>query len=168
MQLERVKWQGEEALTPGRARSLQCGKCTVTQSPADSSRSSSSFHHNLDADRRPEQRRPWMLAVAPCRSPQTIRNTRNRVVHSDPIFDTTTPVGRSLFVSELESEMIVGRVNAILPRAKKAIDRDLHFIHQGGAPRRTRQGHWHLRTARLTGLGTGKLQRLKPATATSA
>jgi DNA invertase Pin-like site-specific DNA recombinase len=115
---------------------------------------------------------------------QTIRDTGTGLyIHTQSV-DTTTPAGRAMFgmlgiFSEFEREMIVARVKAGIARAKDAIERDGHFISKAGhlrkrlgrpgaspnklaaARRELAKGTGILKTARLTGLGTGTVQRLK-------
>jgi len=106
-------------------------------------------------------------------------------IHTQSV-DTTTPAGRAMFgmlgiFSEFEREMIVARVNAGLARARDAIERDGHFISKAGkkhkrfgrpnadpeklekARRELANGTGVLKTAKLVGLGTGTVQRLKEA-----
>jgi len=106
-------------------------------------------------------------------------------IHTQSV-DTTTPAGRAMFgmlgiFSEFEREMIVARVNAGLARAKDAIARNGHFISKTGKKRRRlgrpnadpkkleaarhelAKGTGVLKTAKLVGLGTGTVQRLKHA-----
>src|SRR5262245_39098423 len=98
------------------------------------------------------------------------------------------PAGRTMFgmlgiFSEFEREMIVARVNAGLARARDAIARDGHFISKAGKKRQhfgrpnadprkleaTRRelvkGTAVLKSAKLVGLGTGTVQRLKQSLA---
>ena len=83
--------------------------------------------------------------------------------------------------SEFEREMIVARVNAGLARAREAIARDGHFTSKAGkirkrlgrpsadpkrieaARRELAKGTGVLKTAKLVGLGTGTVQRIKQA-----
>jgi len=119
---------------------------------------------------------------------QTIRDTGTGLyIHTQSV-DTTTPAGRAMFgmlgiFSEFEREMIVARVKAGIARAKDAIEREGHFISKAGhlrkrlgrpgaspnklaaARRELAKGTGILKTARLTGLGTGTVQRLKRETA---
>ena len=115
---------------------------------------------------------------------QTIRDTGiGLYIHTQAV-DTTTPAGRALFgmlgvFAEFEREMIVARVNAGLARAKSAIARDGRFTSKAGKVR-TRLGRPGAKpdqieaaraelakgtgigkTARLIGLGTGTVHRLK-------
>jgi len=106
-------------------------------------------------------------------------------IHTQSV-DTTTPAGRAMFgmlgiFSEFEREMIVARVNAGLARARDAIERDGHFISKAGkkhkrfgrpnadpkklekARQELANGTGVLKTAKLVGLGTGTVQRLKEA-----
>ena len=115
---------------------------------------------------------------------QTIRDTGTGLyIHTQSV-DTTTPAGRAMFgmlsvFSEFEREMIAARVNAGLARAKEAIARDGQFKTKRGkvlkrlgrpnadakkiaaARRELANGSGILKTAKLTGLGTGTVQRLK-------
>ena len=117
---------------------------------------------------------------------ETIRETGTGLyIHTQSV-DTTTPAGRAIFqmlgiFSEFEREMIVARVNAGLARAKEAIARDGHFTSKAGkkrqrlgrpnadpkklaaAQRELASGTGILKTAKLVGLGTGTVQRLKTA-----
>jgi DNA invertase Pin-like site-specific DNA recombinase len=121
---------------------------------------------------------------------QTIRDTGTGLyIHTQSV-DTTTPAGRAMFgklgiFSEFEREMIVARVKAGIARAQDAIERDGHFISKAGhlrkrlgrpgaspnklaaARRELAKGTGIPKTARLTGLGTGTVQRLKRETAPS-
>jgi DNA invertase Pin-like site-specific DNA recombinase len=115
---------------------------------------------------------------------QTIRDTGTSLyVHTQAV-DTTTPAGRALFgmlgvFAEFEREMIVARVNAGLDRAKSALARDGRFVSKAGKVR-TRLGRPGAspdqleaaraelakgtgigKTARLIGLGTGTVHKLK-------
>ena len=115
---------------------------------------------------------------------QTIRDTGTGLyIHTQSV-DTTTPAGRAMFgmlavFSEFEKEMIVARVNAGLARAKDAIARDGRFTSKAGKVR-TRLGRPGAlpeqieaarlelakgtgigKTARLTKLGVGTVQKLK-------
>ena len=115
---------------------------------------------------------------------QTIRDTGTGLyIHTQSV-DTTTPAGRAMFgmlavFSEFEKEMIVARVNAGLARAKEAIARDGRFTSKAGKVR-TRLGRPGAlpaqieaarlelargtgigKTARLTKLGVGTVQKLK-------
>jgi DNA invertase Pin-like site-specific DNA recombinase len=115
---------------------------------------------------------------------QTIRDTGTSLYIHTQAVDTTTPAGRAMFgmlgiFSEFEREMIVARVNAGLARAKEKIARDGRFTSKAGKVR-TRLGRPGAlpeqieaarqeltrgtgigKTARLTGLGTGTVHRLK-------
>jgi DNA invertase Pin-like site-specific DNA recombinase len=115
---------------------------------------------------------------------QTIRDTGTGLyIHTQSV-DTTTPAGRAMFgmlgvFSEFEREMIVARVNAGLARAREKIARDGKFVSKAGKVRRrlgrpgaepekielARQelakGTGIGKTARLTGLGTGTVHKLK-------
>src|SRR5215831_7036845 len=119
---------------------------------------------------------------------QTIRDTGTGLyIHTQSV-DTTTPAGRAMFgmlgiFSEFEREMIVARVNAGLARARDAIGRNGHFISKAGkvrkrlgrpdadpkkleqARRELANGTGVLKTAKLVGLGTGTVQRLKQSMA---
>ena len=105
---------------------------------------------------------------------QTIRDTGTGLyIHTQSV-DTTTPAGRAMFgmlgvFSEFEREMIVARVNAGIARAKQ------HGTRSGkphGRPRvdakiedRVRQqlssGAGILKTAKVVGVGSGTVQRIK-------
>jgi DNA invertase Pin-like site-specific DNA recombinase len=114
---------------------------------------------------------------------QTIRDTGTGLyIHTQSV-DTTTPSGRAMFgmvgiFSEFEREMIVARVNAGLARAKDAIEREGKFTSRAGiilasaalaqSRRKIEVARRHLaagigigKAARLAGLGTGTVQRLK-------
>jgi DNA invertase Pin-like site-specific DNA recombinase len=115
---------------------------------------------------------------------QLIRDTGTGLyIHTQSV-DTTTPAGRAMFgmlgiFSEFEREMIVARVNAGLARTRDKIARDGKFVSKAGKVRRrlgrpgaephkidlARQelakGTGIGKTARLTGLGTGTVHRLK-------
>jgi DNA invertase Pin-like site-specific DNA recombinase len=84
--------------------------------------------------------------------------------------DTTTPAGKAMFqmmgvFSEFERAMIRERVNAGLSRAKangKTLGRPKTEAKQEGAIRDTlKQGTGILKTAKLHGVGTSVVQRLK-------
>jgi DNA invertase Pin-like site-specific DNA recombinase len=115
---------------------------------------------------------------------QTIRDTGTGLYIHTQAVDTTTPAGRAMFgmlgvFAEFEREMIVARVNAGLERARSTIARDGRFISRAGKVR-TRlgrpgaepekieaarlelvKGTGIAKTARLTGLGTGTVHKLK-------
>jgi DNA invertase Pin-like site-specific DNA recombinase len=115
---------------------------------------------------------------------EIIRDTGTGLyIHTQSV-DTTTPAGRAMFgmlgiFSEFEREMIVARVNAGIARARDTIARDGHFISKAGnkrkrlgrpnadpkkvaqARRELANGTGVLKTAKLVGLGTGTVQRLK-------
>jgi DNA invertase Pin-like site-specific DNA recombinase len=117
---------------------------------------------------------------------EIIRDTGTGLyIHTQSV-DTTTPAGRAMFgmlgiFSEFEREMIVARVNAGIARARDTIARDGHFISKAGkkrnrlgrpnadpkkveqARRELANGTGVLKTAKLVGLGTGTVQRLKQA-----
>ena len=117
---------------------------------------------------------------------EIIRDTGTGLyIHTQSV-DTTTPAGRAMFgmlgiFSEFEREMIVARVNAGLARAMEAIARDGHFTSKAGkirkrlgrpsadpkkieaARRELSKGTGVLKTAKLVGLGTGTVQRIKQA-----
>jgi DNA invertase Pin-like site-specific DNA recombinase len=117
---------------------------------------------------------------------EIIRDTGTGLyIHTQSV-DTTTPAGRAMFgmfgiFSEFEREMIVARVNAGLASARDAIERDGHFISRAGkkhkrfgrpnadpkklekSRRELANGIGVLKTAKLVGLGTGTVQRLKEA-----
>jgi DNA invertase Pin-like site-specific DNA recombinase len=115
---------------------------------------------------------------------EIIRDTVTGLYIHTQAVDTTTPAGRAMFgmlgiFSEFEREMIVARVNAGLARARDAIERDGHFIRKAGKKRQRfgrpnadpkklkaaryelAKGTGVLKTAKLVGLGTGTVQRLK-------
>ena len=115
---------------------------------------------------------------------QTIRDTGTGLYIHTQAVDTTTPAGRALFgmlgvFSEFEREMIVARVNAGLTRTKDAIARDGRFTSRAGkvrtrlgrpgaSPEQVEAARQELvrgtgirKTARLTGLGTETVQKLK-------
>jgi len=122
---------------------------------------------------------------------EIIRDTGTGLyIHTQSV-DTTTPAGRAMFgmlgiFSEFEREMIVARVNAGLSRARDAIARDGHFVSKAGkrrqrfgrpnadprkieaARRELAKGTGVLKTAKLVGLGTGTVQRLKHSMAIKA
>src|SRR5215831_16287885 len=98
--------------------------------------------------------------------------------------DTTTPVGKLLFqitgaFAEFERSIIRTRVNAGLKRAKDQIKRNGHFVTRNGEvrkrlgrpnadPKKVRaaqaelaKGFGIIRVARMVGLGTGTVQRIK-------
>jgi DNA invertase Pin-like site-specific DNA recombinase len=115
---------------------------------------------------------------------EIIRDTGTGLyIHTQSV-DTTTPAGRAMFgmlgiFSEFEREMIVARVNAGLARAKEAIARNGEFRSKAGtlrkrlgrpnadpkkieaARRELAKGTGVLKTAKIVGLGTGTVQRLK-------
>jgi len=115
---------------------------------------------------------------------EIIRDTGTGLyIHTQSV-DTTTPAGRAMFemlgiFSEFEREMIVARVNAGLARAKDAIARNGHFTSKAGKVRKRlgrpnadakklaaarlqlAAGTGIIKTAKLTGLGTGTVQKLK-------
>ena len=105
---------------------------------------------------------------------QTIRDTGTGLyIHTQSV-DTTTPAGRAMFgmlgvFSEFEREMIVARVNAGIARAKQYGTRS---GRPHGRPRidakiedRVRQqlatGAGILKTAKVVGVGSGTVQRIK-------
>jgi DNA invertase Pin-like site-specific DNA recombinase len=115
---------------------------------------------------------------------QTIRDTGTGLYIHTQAVDTTTPAGRALFgmlgvFSEFEREMIVARVNAGLARTKEAIARDGRFTSKAGkvrtrlgrpgaSPEQIEAARLELakgtgigKTARLTKLGVGTVQKLK-------
>jgi DNA invertase Pin-like site-specific DNA recombinase len=120
------------------------------------------------------QKAEFWLIVAP---PTAIKLNSRR---------TATPAGRAMFgmlgiFSEFEREVIVARVNAGLARSREAIARDGHFTSKVGKVRKRlgrpnadpkkleaarcefAKGTGVLKTAKLVGLGTGTVQRLKHA-----
>jgi DNA invertase Pin-like site-specific DNA recombinase len=105
---------------------------------------------------------------------QTIRDTGTGLYIHTQAVDTTTPAGRAMFgmlgvFAEFEREMIVARVNAGLERARR----------EGtvlGRPRvkdkvealvraELAKGTGILKTAKLIGVGSGTVQRIKRGTA---
>ena len=120
---------------------------------------------------------------------EIIRDTGTGLYIHTRSVDTTTPAGRAMFgmlgiFSEFEREMIVARVTAGLARARDAVARNGHFTSKAGklrkrlgrpnaakkleaARRELAKGIGVLKTAKLVGLGTGTLQRLKHAVAHS-
>jgi DNA invertase Pin-like site-specific DNA recombinase len=119
---------------------------------------------------------------------EIIRDTRTGLyIHTQSV-DTKTPAGRAMFgmlgiFSEFEREMMVARVNAGLAKAKDTIARDGHFISKAGKKRKSlgrlnadpkkveqarrelAKGTGVLKTAKLVGLGTDTVQRLKQSKA---
>jgi DNA invertase Pin-like site-specific DNA recombinase len=115
---------------------------------------------------------------------QTIRDTGTGLYIHTQAVDTTTPAGRAMFgilgvFAEFEREMIVARVNAGLDRARSALARDGRFTSKAGKVR-TRLGRPGAKpeqleaaraelakgtgigkTARMTGLGTGTVHKLR-------
>lgn len=115
---------------------------------------------------------------------QTIRDTGTGLYIHTQAVDTTTPAGRAMFgmlgvFAEFEREMIVARVNAGLDRARSALARDGRFVSKAGRvrtrlgrpgaqPEKIEAARLELakgtgigKTARLTGLGTGTVHKLK-------
>jgi DNA invertase Pin-like site-specific DNA recombinase len=115
---------------------------------------------------------------------ETIRDTGTGLYIHTQAIDTTTPAGRALFgmlavFSEFEREMIGARVNAGLARVKDELARKGTFTSKAGKvrtrlgrpgarPEQLEEARAHLaagtgilKTAKLTGLGTGTVQRLK-------
>jgi DNA invertase Pin-like site-specific DNA recombinase len=122
---------------------------------------------------------------------ETLKDTGCGLYVASQAVDTTTPAGRALFgmlgiFSEFEREMIVARVNAGLARARDAIARNGHFKSKAGKIRKRlgrpsadpkkleaaryelARGTGVLKTAKLVGLGTGTVQRLKQEMAAAA
>jgi DNA invertase Pin-like site-specific DNA recombinase len=108
---------------------------------------------------------------------QTIRETGIGLYIQTQALDTSTPAGRALFqmlgvFAELEREMIVARVNAGLARARqhgtksgKAIGRPrLSMATDADVRAHLAKGTGILKTARMLGLGTGTVQRIKAET----
>ena len=115
---------------------------------------------------------------------QTIRDTGTGLYIQTQSVDTTTPAGRAMFgmlgiFAEFEREMIVARVNAGLARVSETAKRNGYFISKAGK-RRTRLGRPGAKPeqlaaarlelakgigvnkiARLTGLGSGTVRKLK-------
>jgi DNA invertase Pin-like site-specific DNA recombinase len=117
---------------------------------------------------------------------EIIRDTGTGLyIHTQSV-DTTTPAGRAMFgmlgiFSEFEREMIQARVVAGLDRVRGEIKRNGHYTSKAGKRRKrlgrpnadpkkielARQalasGTGVLKAAKLAGLGTGTVQRLKVA-----
>jgi DNA invertase Pin-like site-specific DNA recombinase len=117
---------------------------------------------------------------------EIIRDTGTGLyIHTQSV-DTTTPAGRAMFgmlgiFSEFEREMIQARVVAGLDRVRGEIKRNGHYTSKAGKLRKrlgrpnadpkkielARQalasGTGVLKAAKLAGLGTGTVQRLKVA-----
>jgi DNA invertase Pin-like site-specific DNA recombinase len=101
---------------------------------------------------------------------QTIRDTGTGLYIHTQAIDTTTPAGRAMFgmlgvFAEFEREMIVARVNAGLERARRE-GTVLGRPRVGGkVEERVRaelaKGTGILKTAKLIGLGSGTVQRIK-------
>jgi DNA invertase Pin-like site-specific DNA recombinase len=105
--------------------------------------------------------------------------------HLVEVLEIIRDTGTGLYIHTQSVEMIVARVNAGLARARDAIGRDGHFISKAGklrkrlgrpnadpkkleaARRELAKGTGVLKTAKLVGLGTGTVQRLKHAVAHS-
>jgi DNA invertase Pin-like site-specific DNA recombinase len=109
---------------------------------------------------------------------QTIRATGLALYIHTQALDTSTPAGRALFqmlgvFAELEREMIVARVNAGMATARqhgtksgKAIGRPrLSPATDADVRAQLAKGTGILKTARMHGLGTGTVQRIKAAMA---
>ena len=97
-------------------------------------------------------------------------------IHTQAL-DTTTPAGRAMFgmlavFSEFEREMIVARTKAGIARARaagKQIGRArLDDSRTANAKRMLQSGTGILKTAKLSGLGTSTVQRLKAELASNA
>ncbi len=114
---------------------------------------------------------------------ETIRDTGTGLYIHTQAIDTTTPAGRAMFqmlgvFSEFEREMIAARVNAGLARVKEKFDRGekheskagnvvTRFGRPGAEPKQIKEARAHLaagsgilKTAKLTGLGTGTVHKL--------
>jgi DNA invertase Pin-like site-specific DNA recombinase len=101
---------------------------------------------------------------------QTIRETGvGLYIHTQAV-DTTTPAGRAMFgmlgvFAEFEREMIVARVNAGLDRAKRegtVLGRPrLSSKVEDRVRAELAKGSGILKTARLVGVGSGTVQRIK-------
>jgi len=105
--------------------------------------------------------------------------------HLVEVLEIIRDTGTGLYIHTQSVEMIVARVNAGLARARDAIGCDGHFISKAGKLRKRRgrhnadpkkreaarrelaKGTGVLKTAKLVGLGTGTVQRLKHAVAHS-
>jgi len=105
---------------------------------------------------------------------QTIRNAGLGLYIHPQALDTTTPAGRAMFqmlgvFAEFERELIVARVNAGMARAKlegtksgKAIGRPLvSDAREKAARAELAKGTGILKTAKLIGLGSSTVQRIK-------
>ena len=114
---------------------------------------------------------------------ETIRDTGTGLYIHTQAIDTTTPAGRAMFqmlgvFSEFEREMIAARVNAGLARVQEKFDRGekheskagnmvTRFGRPGAEPKQIKEARVHLaagigilKTAKLTGLGTGTVHKL--------
>ena len=105
---------------------------------------------------------------------QTIRDAGLGLYIHTQALDTTTPAGRAMFqmlgvFAEFERELIVARVNAGMARAKlegtksgKAIGRPLvSDAREKAARAELAKGTGILKTAKLIGLGSSTVQRIK-------
>jgi DNA invertase Pin-like site-specific DNA recombinase len=101
---------------------------------------------------------------------QTIRDTGvGLYIHTQAV-DTTTPAGRAMFgmlgvFAEFEREMIVVRVNAGLDRAKREgtvlVRPRLSSKVESQVRAELAKGSGILKTARLIGVGSGTVPRIK-------
>jgi DNA invertase Pin-like site-specific DNA recombinase len=83
-----------------------------------------------------------------------------------PPIDTTTPAGRMVFhvtgvFAEFERDMIRGRVNAGLARARALGVRLGRPKGRARNPDTSGGRRWHLKTAKAFGVGTSVVQRIK-------
>ena len=105
---------------------------------------------------------------------QTIRDTGCGLYIHTQALDTTTPSGRAMFqmlavFGEFEREMIIARVNAGMARAKKEGTKSGKPIGRpevsdklrNAAMEHLRRGAGILKTAKVVGLGTGTVQKIK-------
>jgi DNA invertase Pin-like site-specific DNA recombinase len=123
---------------------------------------------------------------------QIIRDTKVDLYIHTQALDTSTPSGRALFqllgvFAELEREMIVARVNAGLDRVRDQLERKGKYTVQKTGIIRTRlgrpgaepekieiarkhlsEGMGILKAAKLAGLGTSTVQKLKAQIAVAA
>ena len=101
---------------------------------------------------------------------ETIQGVNVELYINTQALDTTTPAGRAMFgmlavFSEFEREMIVARTKAGIARARaagKQIGRArIDDSRTATAKRMLQSGTGILKTAKLSGLGTSTVQRLK-------
>ncbi len=105
---------------------------------------------------------------------QTIRDTGCGLYIHTQALDTTTPSGRAMFqmlavFGEFEREMIIARVNAGMARARKEGTKSGKPIGRpevsdklrNAAMKHLRRGVGILKTAKVVGLGTGTVQKIK-------